>query len=403
MSQLSSSIRVARAALKHPVWQNRTQQSFQCQNGVVSKIAYHRTAVSARAFASAASSDSNFGTPIGRLHSLNGTMHNNMMSTPTLLSQKDTININNLPQDQIPTTAEAEKTAQTDTEAPVNIPFKRSKKTKSKDENVSSSDFDARAQAKLTALSHAKKEAENTKAAFLSMVWKPTQQGENSEDLHKWWNESEQKLALAYSQAIKYTSRITKNEKATKAAEKLLYEWMDRFMDPFGGTSVWMKDEKDTSQPMSAMYLNKKWMLKTLHAVLPNLTRAESNIDGAGDASASTLPQIRIPPPSSKDYTNLLRAYSLSKARRKGQQCEALMMNMMRLANTVSYYYDEESDIWTEDKVHDVGMESVVIGIDGSETKKWRVWVTESIPNSKAFALAIKSHAGSTRELLNII
>ena len=69
----------------------------------------------------------------------------------------------------------------------------------------------------------------------------------------------------------------------------------------------------------------------------------------------------------------------------------------MQLAKTVAYYYDEDDETWTAARAYDVGMESVVSG-EGNEMKKWRSWVNESVPNSKVFALAIKCHAGSTRE-----
>jgi len=287
---------------------------------------------------------------------------------------------------------ESEKIEQMHMRSDENIPFQRSKKTKLK---AQISGFDDRAQAKLTALSNAKKEAEDAKAAFISSTIADGGETNPDEKLHTEWNQAEQNLAHAYSQAIKYTSRITKNEKATKEAERLLYEWMDRFMDPFGGSSaVWMKEDKDLSDVPDTMYLNKKWMVRTIHAIVPKLSPGESKPEVGSDKS-SDLPQIRIPPPISKDYTNLLRSYSMSKARRKGQQCEALMRNMMRLANTVAYYYDKDSENWTEDKVYDVGMESVISG-EGNETNRWRLWVNNSIPNSKAFALAIKCHAGTT-------
>jgi len=149
--------------------------------------------------------------------------------------------------------------------------------------------------------------------------------------------------------------------------------------------------------------LNRKRMVRTINKVASKLTPSEisseskpapSTLKGE-DGASSTLPKIRISPPTSKDYINLLRAYSMSKAYRKGQQCEVLMRNMMQLAKTVAYYYDEDDETWTEARAYDVGMESAVSG-EGNEMKKWRSWVNESVPNSKVFALAIKCHAGST-------
>jgi hypothetical protein len=286
------------------------------------------------------------------------------------------------------------------------IPFQRSSsKNERSNKNADSSGFDDRAQAKLAALSNAKKEAEDAKAAYVSST--------NTDDyytdydttveLHEKWNLSEQHLAHGYSQAIKYTSRITKNEEATKTAERLLLEWMDRFMDSFG-VSLNIRTVTTTA-------MNKKKMIRTIHKVIiPALSpttsesSSEANHPAAasenGDSESSPLPKIRIPPPVSKDYINLLRAYSVSKARRKGQHCEALMTNMVQLAKTVAYYYNDINinHEWTKEKAYDVGMESVGSSEEGNETQKWRLWVNESIPNSKVFALAIKCHAGSTRE-----
>mmetsp|Transcript_28208 Transcript_28208/g.60102 ORF Transcript_28208/g.60102 Transcript_28208/m.60102 type:complete len:895 (+) Transcript_28208:112-2796(+) len=395
MTQLSSSLRAARAALKHPptIWQNRTQQTFPllCRDAVVSKMSHHGLAVSTRAISSTATSSS-FAEMMGRAHVLSATspLHDKFIMYPRPFNEtvKNAMSTSTSSQDN---NGAINNLSELNTETTASIPFKRSKKTKPKFE---SSGFDDRAIAKLTALSEAKKEAEDAKAAFLSST-SADDADSNAGELHEKWNQSEKNLALAYSQAIKYTSRITKNEKATRAAERRLYEWMDRFMDPFGGSSVWMKeneDKKNSSDLPGTMHLNKKWMVKTIHTIMPKLTKESKVQDGA--AVSTTLPKIRIPPPTSKDYINLLRAYSVSKARRKGQQCEALMKNMMRLANTVSYHYDEDNGKWTDDMACDVGMESV--SGEGKETKKWRSWVNESIPNSKAFALAIKCHAGST-------
>jgi hypothetical protein len=112
------------------------------------------------------------------------------------------------------------------------------------------------------------------------------------------------------------------------------------------------------------------------------------------------FPKIRLPPPSSKDYINLLRAYSNSKARRKGQQCEALMKSMMMLANIVSCHYDTNNENPTEERTSDIGRARVV-GVDGKETEQWKIWVNESIPNSKVFALAIKV-SSSVHLIVNI-
>jgi len=287
-------------------------------------------------------------------------------------------------------------------EAASALPFKRSKK-KERSTITRGQGFDDRANAKLDALSSAKIEADVAKSAYLS--FDISEDTLNKVDLHDKWKKSEQNLALAYSQAIKYTARIHNNESATKMAERLLNEWVDRFMK-YGNSSVVSgeagKDGDNVSEAsINKMYLNKKWMVRTINKIMPRLTSCSNDDlkvqeDGDTATTSSSLSTIRIPPPSSKDYVNILRAYSLSKARRKGQQAEGIIKNMMKIANTVSYYYDESNHNWSQDKANDIGMERVT-NEDGQQIQQWRMWVNESIPNSKVFALAIKCNAGSTR------
>lgn len=394
MPQLSSSVRVGRRVSRSILQHTNTKI---CQNQITNQpCAYHVRGISTRAFASSFNStllrDCQYHeskSPL-QLSSISYTMQNNIMSISTSVkSLNDEGKIKTL--------------GQLDIDDAVSLPFKRSKKTGNSTNNRGH-EFDDRANAKLDALSSAKIEADVAKAAYLSFdIGEDTL---NKEDLHDKWNESEQNLALAYSQAIKYTSRIHNNVSATQMAERLLNEWMDRFMKPFGNSAVVSgegvdKDDNDNISEASfnKMYLNKKWMVRTINKIIPRLTSSDADDSKAqedGDTVTTTLPSIRIPPPSSKDYVNILRAYSLSKARRKGQQAEGIIKNMMKVANTVSYYYDEGNDNWSEDKANDSGME-LVTNEDGKQIKQWRMWVNASIPNSKVFALAIKCNAGSTR------
>jgi hypothetical protein len=187
-------------------------------------------------------------------------------------------------------------------------------------------------------------------------------------------------LAHAYSQAIKYTSRMTKNVTATRLAEETLYEWMDEVMRPFGVTTSGRMakindDAVDDDVSNTAIYLTKKWTIRTANEIARRL-------GGENTTTSPNVISVQIPPPSSSDYINLLRAYSSSKARRKGQQCEVLIKNMMTLADVVSCHcYTTTGDDETT----------------GEAMEEWKLWVKEGIPNSKAFALAIKCHAGSTR------
>ena len=393
--------------------------------------------------------------PLPRLQPINVTaMH--MMSTMT-------------------TSLDLNKDNATSNEATLNgndagIPFQRSKtKTirKTKDENGDGngsyelnmkklSSFDDRAQAKLIALSNAKKEADGAKAAFLkyhstfsSSIATPaissdvtddetptsesthmytssrfaSQTSEPSDDLiklHEEWKQSEEELSRAYSQAIKYTSRMTNNHDATMMAERLLNEWMEKFMDSFVTNDAGATKKRPSSKNET---LKKKKTIKMIHQIMSRLAPADNtestsgtDLDTATDTATSTaisssahfpsavLPRIRMPPPTSKDYINLLRAYSISKARRKGRQSEVLLADMLEVAKTLAYYYNEDHQKWTETRLHDVGMEMTNndfggdIGSNEDGAKRWMMWVQESVPNSKAFSLAIKCHAGSTRK-----
>ncbi|KAL9183497.1 hypothetical protein ACHAXT_004353 [Thalassiosira profunda] len=264
------------------------------------------------------------------------------------------------------------------------IPLKRSKRGGPEKAVNSGFGFDDRAQAKLTALTSAKKEMEDAKAKFLASVDAGSADGDDAAELRERWNRSEEQLALAYSQAIKYTSRIPKNPEATKVAEQLLIEWMDRFMDSFGVSLSWADANRG-----SGAHLNKTKMVRTVHKVISTVTGTET-LSESQPLTASTLQEgggvplanIRIPPPTSKDYINLLRAYSLSKARRKGQQCESLIKNMVRVVKTVAHHYEVSEG-----------------GACGeNDVPGWKSWMVESVPNSKAFALAIKCHAGTTHK-----
>ncbi|KAL7491890.1 hypothetical protein ACHAWT_005097 [Skeletonema menzelii] len=276
----------------------------------------------------------------------------------------------------------------------LNIPLQRSTK-KNKNNNTSTSlfeipsSFDARAQSKLKALATAKVDTEVAKQAYLELVGSSnsTTVDDNAKALHNDWKQSEEELSHAYSQAIKYTSRILKNPKATQTAERLLLEWMDRFTQSF--------DNMDGTASPDTVYMNKKRMIRTINKIVPRLNGscASKNNEVANNDEKVVLPKIHIPPPTEKDYLNVLRAYSISKAKRKGQQCEALLSNMLEVAKTAAFYYSKEDRSWTEDRVHDVGMEM----IDGDGERRWTGWVKESIPKSKAFSIAIKCYAGTTQ------
>ncbi len=247
--------------------------------------------------------------------------------------------------------------------------------------------FDDRARAKLAALSSAREEA----------VMAMSSHDYDADELRMRRDQAGNELARAYSQAIKYTSRLTKSEGATRVAEGLLYEWMDMFVKPLGGSVVGNDDatyDDDGGTVTDATCLNKKWTIRTAHDIvvrLSSVTPASKLDDGyvVVDAIGKTddaVVAVRVPPPSFGDYVNLLRAYSASKARRKGERCEALVKNMIALADALSRHY---GDCEFVDK-DDFGMEMIACGNGDEKTERWRTWVKESMPNSKVFALAIK-------------
>jgi len=353
---------------------------------------------------------------------------------------------------------------------PTAIPFRRSKTSEAAPKNSNKNDkfneyltarnassFDDRAQSKLQSLSHAKLQARDAQTAFLNYLsWshgleKSALSEPNKEmvKLHREWKDAERELARAYSQGIKYTARIPKSQEATWMAERLLNEWKNRFMGSYleqegqnnddsiegdkkkvGGTKTSVVDLEEKEGSCRNGELSKKRTVRTIHQIMSRLTpsaagtkiieqekstNAKSSNESTATLSATAalypsakLPKIRIPPPTNKDYTSLLRSYSVSKARRKGQQAETLMGTMLDVAKMLSYYYNMDHPKWTEDRLFDVGMEVVeengVVDycdstneIEGqNEHKQWMTWVKESIPNSKAFSLAVKCHAGTT-------
>eukprot|EP00804_Cyclotella_cryptica_P028082 CCRYP_016148-RB/>CCRYP_016148-RB protein AED:0.01 eAED:0.01 QI:153/1/1/1/0.14/0.12/8/2051/850 len=263
------------------------------------------------------------------------------------------------------------------------IPFRRSK---GKDGNQSvlkrnTKLMDTRAEAKLQALSEAKVHADIISAKYFSQ----RQSGHVDADmkqLNEELSQCQHHLAQAYSQAIKYSSRIPNNPEATSVAETLLYEWMGKVLTGFRGddSKAELHDGETASESaefiMKNATMKKKLMVRTVHGIIPTLrsehdARTQFSLD---EKKHESMTIHNIPPPTSKDYINVLRAYSISKARRKGEQAEALIVNMLDLAETLAKCNDDaHNDLYTS-------------------------WIKESIPNSKMFALTIKCYGGSTHK-----
>jgi hypothetical protein len=217
--------------------------------------------------------------------------------------------------------------------------------------------FDSRAEAKLSALSAAKENATVTYAKYQTRLKNSSPDDEYLLHLRDRVMESHRELTTAYSQAIKYCSRILNNPDATSKAEGMIYEWIERFVKDY---NVQFGVKINGFSVDRNVTMKKKRVIKTIHDVCRAL---EDTVDTAAKEF------MHIAPPATKDYINILRAYSVSKAKRKGEHAEALLVNMMELAN----------------------------GLAGVESKN-PLWIKENIPNSKMFALAVKCYAGSTRE-----
>ena len=219
--------------------------------------------------------------------------------------------------------------------------------------------LDPRAEAKITALTAAKEKLELSKSKYQTRLQNTSPDDEYLSQLHKKVLESSRELATAYSQSIKYCSRIMNNPEATGIAEGFMYEWMQKFLE---------QNDRDVEIIENAI-IKKKWAIRTIND-LAGMLKDTSSRDVDGREDTSLMP---IPPPATKDYLNILRAYSASKARKKGEQAEALLANMLKLARAVAS--------------------------DGCLSSEHKMWVKENIPTSKMFALTVKCYAGSTREL----
>lgn len=218
--------------------------------------------------------------------------------------------------------------------------------------------LDSRAEAKLNALTAAKEKLKITKSKYQTRLQNTSPDDEYLLQLHQKIIESSRELATAYSQSIKYCSRIVNNPQATVMAEKFMYEWMETFLEQ---SDSCVKVDRNA-------IMKKKWTIKTIHELAGMLKDTSSfDIDEREDT-----PLMFIPPPATKDYLNILRAYSASKARKKGEQAEALLANMLELARAIA--------------------------CDGCLSSGHKMWVNENIPTSKMFALTVKCYAGSTRE-----
>ena len=240
------------------------------------------------------------------------------------------------------------------------LPFKRSVTPDGRPRRARK--LDVRSEAKLDALEDAKQHVERLRADVLSAT-ENRSESEDTERLREKLSVAEEALSVAYSQAIKYTSRQSQDAHAVQTATSLINEWTGRI---FGG------DVRSNHKG-----LNRKKMTRRVHEILRSLNGNDCTNEQAATASDDGR-RSAMSPPFRRDYINILRAHSTSKALRKGEQGEALIDSMMDVAVYSAHRFAESED--------------------ENEREKWKRIVVDSLPDSKVFALAIKCYAGSTRK-----
>eukprot|EP00559_Dactyliosolen_fragilissimus_P000453 CAMPEP_0184860966 /NCGR_PEP_ID=MMETSP0580-20130426/5746_1 /TAXON_ID=1118495 /ORGANISM="Dactyliosolen fragilissimus" /LENGTH=769 /DNA_ID=CAMNT_0027358263 /DNA_START=317 /DNA_END=2626 /DNA_ORIENTATION=- len=240
-----------------------------------------------------------------------------------------------------------------------------------------------RARVKLSVLSDILKKADNAATDWrIASISYSSSQGEHEkekdlkklENLYQVWIESEMELSRAYSSAIKYVAR-TREKDAAAQAGYLLNRMIAR-------TGV-----KDTNFPLSfdnpnitrkmKHEINKMWRGESYNdgtEIINSRTKQHdsSPISTSTDdfmtqlfhsnhySNSKTIPHPYFPPPTQKDFHNVLHSWASSKARRKGLESESLLIRMAELSWRYPTHF-------------------------------------QTMPNSKTFALVLKCFANSTQ------
>eukprot|EP00554_Chaetoceros_debilis_P007875 CAMPEP_0194078306 /NCGR_PEP_ID=MMETSP0149-20130528/4738_1 /TAXON_ID=122233 /ORGANISM="Chaetoceros debilis, Strain MM31A-1" /LENGTH=889 /DNA_ID=CAMNT_0038759543 /DNA_START=360 /DNA_END=3029 /DNA_ORIENTATION=- len=233
---------------------------------------------------------------------------------------------------------------------------------------------------------------------------------------HNDWMTHEILLADAYSKAIKYTAKLNNVPGAALRAQIFLDEMIARHdygdidghgngdIDGDGHGKPLIAEEKSNfmlqvqgmnfetitvnfndmavDELLNAMSKSNKPMEKPEHAnanVKEGDDRPDTtDTDTFTNTNPNPNPKLHIPPPTKRECHNVLHAYASSKLKKKGLYAENLLYRMMELA----FWYPTNSDCnsnWNSSSKDGVGL-----GFGGV------------MPDSKTFAIAIKSYGGST-------
>ena len=224
----------------------------------------------------------------------------------------------------------------------------------------------ARSETKLTTLHEAKEIADETKKVYNNIL---SQQKETNSDIdghddHKAytnWMDSEIKLSDAYSKAIKYTARLRSKDTALKS--RLLLDEMISRQGVYSKSSLFsvntFKDGNDIfihddaiSEMITTIQFGRN---DTDNDIMSKNSKEGTSIDSGTSTSTSTNNMVLFP--TRRDYHNIIHSWASSKAKKKGLHAEMMLWRMMEL----STLYPE---------------------LD--------------FPDSRIFALVVKSYAGST-------
>mmetsp|Transcript_4167 Transcript_4167/g.6075 ORF Transcript_4167/g.6075 Transcript_4167/m.6075 type:complete len:806 (-) Transcript_4167:260-2677(-) len=213
----------------------------------------------------------------------------------------------------------------------------------------------ARSESKLATLLEIKNVTNQAKETYKSLLSASSSPDESSlQNAHQNWIENEIQLSDAYSKAIKYTAKLRLENTAHKS-RLLLDEMISRHDEISSESSLGGNNHKDnhSNSNNNGILIDDdiiSEMIKKIHF--------SSNGRALPQLTSYTLSTAVIPPPTIKDFHNVMHSWASSKAKKKGVHAEALLWRMMELATLYPEYFD--------------------------------------FPNSRTFALVIKCYANST-------
>jgi len=208
-------------------------------------------------------------------------------------------------------------------------------------------DLKHRAETKLQVLADAKKNYAKVKQELESALAKNESKVELQHLREISW-QAKRTISDSYSKAIKYVSKPRETDAALRA-EQLLLEWISWTGAPA------------TQYPFSP----ESGVVTAINKFVPSTYKMLGDFDRRALPDVSVMESSLVP--SRADFRNVLRAWSSSKARKKGMHAMALLLRMTEL----SWLYPDLFD---------------------------------TRPDSRTFAMAIQCHSGSThRDSLKMI